>query len=232
MTAALLSPRRAASPYAKRLARERGIGLAQLAGSGPNGRIVAADVIAFVPGPLATAAGVCQQASAMATTISLSTMRLLLADFSAADTAFTLDDVVLRATGCALDDVPAATSLAGAPIALETRLNDRPAQLVFDNVRTGSLGPLRQRRLAAIDAAADELGAEAAMSVRIVVATDIRPVMMPLLPGRSMRLILMAGNDVGECLLVFDADTIDEDAASEVLSRVKAYLEVPIRLLA
>jgi pyruvate dehydrogenase E2 component (dihydrolipoamide acetyltransferase) len=56
--------------------------------------------------------------------------------------------------------------------------------------------------------------------------------MMPLLSGRPMRLVLAIGDDVAEALLVFDAATVDEDAASEFLARFKAYLEVPLRLLA
>ncbi len=55
---------------------------------------------------------------------------------------------------------------------------------------------------------------------------------MPLLPGRPMRLVLVAGAESGECLLAFDAAAIDEDVAAEVLTRFKAYLEVPLRLLA
>ena len=232
MTVAMLSPRRAVSPYARRLARERGIGLDELSGSGPAGRIVAADVLEFVPRPTSALPGGDAQPSAITTTIALSKMRLLLADFSATDTAFSLEDVVIRAAGCALDDVAAATPIEGAPVAFETRLDNRPAQLVFDNVRKGSLAPLRERRLAAVAAAVDQAHEPAAISVRVVAASDIRPVTMPLLRGRSMRLVLVAGEDSAECLLVFDAGTVDEDAATEVLSRIKAYLEVPIRLLA
>lgn len=232
MTAALTLLRRAASPYAKRLARERGIDLVQIAGSGPNGRIVAADVIGVVP-PLSTsAAGAAYQASAIATTIALSKIRLLLADFAEANAAFSLDDVVLRAAGCALDDVATATSIDGAPIALETTINGRLGQVVFDDVHKGSLAPLHERRLAAIDAAVDEAAVAAALSVKLLLASEIRPVMMPLLPRRSMRLMLVAGETSGECLLVFDANSIDENTASEFLLRIKAYLEVPIRLLA
>jgi hypothetical protein len=226
-------PRPVVSPYARRLARERSIALEDVVGTGPAGRIVAADIEAFVPKRRAApSAGSGAQASALATTINLATMRLLLAGFAETETSFTLDDVALRAAGCALDDVAAATSLAGAPVALETRLGDRRAQLVFADIRKGSLGPLRQRRLKALDVAEDEAALPAALSLRVLDATDIRPVTMPLLAGRSMRLVLVGGADAGECLLSFDAAAVDEDAATEVLSRFKAYLEVPIRLLA
>src|SRR5687768_4951768 len=42
-----------ASPLARRIAADKGIDLSQLEGSGPNGRIVQADVLAFTPRPAA-----------------------------------------------------------------------------------------------------------------------------------------------------------------------------------
>lgn len=151
MAATALQTRRAASPYARRLARERGLALEVLKGSGPNGRIVAADIEAYVARPPAAAAVSGPQASALGTTIRLATLLQLLAGFADADTPFTLEDVVLRAAGCALDDVPETGTLAGAPVALEQPVG----QLVFADIRKGSLGPLRARRLAAIEAGGD-----------------------------------------------------------------------------
>lgn len=226
MTATALQPRRASSPYARRLARERGLSLDVLKGSGPNGRIIAADIAAYTTPAPAAASG--PQASALGTTIQLATLLQLLAGFADADTPFTLEDVVLRAAGCALDDVPEASSLAGAPVALE----QKTGQLVFADIRKGSLGPLRARRLAAIEAGGDQSAEPAALSLKLLAASDIRPVMMPLKPGRCMRLVLAAGPATGECLLSFDAAEVGEDAATEFLSRFKAYLERPLRLLA
>lgn len=228
MAATALQTRRAASPYARRLAREHGLTLDVLNGSGPNGRIVAADIEAHVARPPAPVAVSGPQASALGTTIQLTTLLQLLAGFADADTPFTLEDVVLRATGCALDDVPETGTLAGAPVALE-----QPArQLVFADIRKGSLGPLRARRLEAIEAGGDQSAEPATLSLKLLAASDIRPVMMPLKPGRSMRLVLAAGPASGECLLSFDAGLVSEDAATEFLTRFKAYLELPLRLLA
>ena len=56
--------------------------------------------------------------------------------------------------------------------------------------------------------------------------------MLPLLPGRALRLVLAAGPTAGECLLVFDETLVEIDVAVEFLTRFKAYLEVPLRLLA
>lgn len=228
MTATALQPRRASSPYARRLARERGLSLEALKGTGPNGRIVAADIAAYTARPSAPAVASGPQASALGTTIQLATLLQLLAGFADADTPFTLEDVVLRAAGCALDDVPETTGLAGAPVALE----QKAGQLVFADIRKGSLGPLRARRLAAIEAGSDHSAEPATLSLKLLAATGIRPVMMPLKPGRSMRLVLSAGPATGECLLSFDAAEVSEDAATELLTRFKAYLELPLRLLA
>ncbi|MDQ3439590.1 MAG: 2-oxo acid dehydrogenase subunit E2 [Planctomycetota bacterium] len=52
-----------ASPLARRIAADKGIDLAQLDGSGPNGRIVQADVLAFTPKP-APQRGAAQQPQA------------------------------------------------------------------------------------------------------------------------------------------------------------------------
>ncbi len=228
MAATALQPRRAASPYARRLARERGLKLDVLTGSGPNGRIVAADIAAYTAPPPAPAAASGPQASALGTTIQLATLLQLLAGFAEAETPFMLEDVVLRAAGCALDDVPEASKVDGAPVALE----QQGGQLVFADIRKGSLGPLRARRLKAIEAGGDQSAEPAALSLKLLAASDIRPVMMPLKPGRSMRLVLAAGRATGECLLSFDAAEVSEDTATEFLTRFKAYLELPLRLLA
>lgn len=227
--AATRNPRRAASPYARRLARERGISLEQLRGSGPGGRIVAADLEGQVAAGQASPAGaVTLSLSALATTIQLATMQQLLAGFAAAETAFTLDDVALRAAGCALDDVPGAARLDGMPVALEAQ----GRQLVFADIRKGSLAPLRDRRVAALAGSEDQSSAPADLSLRLLPAGDIRPVLMPLLAGRAMRLVVAVGEISGEALLSFDAAAVSEHAATAFLSRFKAYLEQPLRLLA
>ena len=74
--------------------------------------------------------------------------------------------------------------------------------------------------------------APADISLRLLPAGDIRPVLMPLLPGRNQRLVLAVGDTSAEALLSFDAGLIAEDVAAAMLGRFKAYLEQPLRLLA
>lgn len=228
MAIAAASARRAVSPYARRLARERGVAIEHLVGSGPSGRIVAADIIAFAARPAAAPlAPVAPQTSALVTTLALGKLRDVLHNFASADMPFALDDAILRAAGCALDDVAAANAIVGAPVALEHERR----QMIFADIRKGSLGPARARRLAAIAAAVDQSAEPAALSIRLIEAGDIRPVMLPLLPGRALRLVISAGPTSGEGLLAFDESQVDVDAAAELLTRFKAYLEEPLRLL-
>lgn len=228
-----LSARRRISPYARKLARERGIGLDVVSGSGPEGRIVAADIFAFVPKvavpPLFARS---PTPSALAASVDLTGLNAVLGQFAKAETPFELDDMILRAVGCALDDVSDVTPLDGRPGALEVRFDGEAGQLVFRDIRKSSLAPLRARRLAALMAGVDQSAEPAALSIRLLRAGSIRPVMLPLLPGRAMRLVIAFGGDAAEALLVVDGLSVDEDAASELLVRFKSYLEAPLRLLA
>jgi pyruvate dehydrogenase E2 component (dihydrolipoamide acetyltransferase) len=216
--------RRASSPYARRLARERGISLELLRGSGPHGRIVADDVIGYVPRP---ATGV-SQVSAFACTADLKAVRELLDGFARTDMSFDLDDIVLRAAGCALEEVAVAGNIADPAVALEVR----PRQLLFSGIAKRSLAPLRAQRLSGVEAQTDDTRLAATLSLRLVPNGDVRPVLMPLLADRAIRLVVAAGPDEAGCLLVFDSATIDEERAADLLGRFKGFLEIPLRLLA
>jgi pyruvate/2-oxoglutarate dehydrogenase complex dihydrolipoamide acyltransferase (E2) component len=227
------APRIVASPYARRLARERGIPLTAIRGSGPSGRIVAADLDR--PLPIASvAAPPAAQVAAVATRIDLVAMRGVLEWFAEAGMSFDLDDLVLRATSCALEDTEASSLVTRAPIAVEVSDQGRRWQIVLDDVRSGSLGPLRTRRLAALSGALDQSEVPAAISIRVLPASRVRPVMMPLLPDRAMRLLLAPDltRTAGECLLTFDPWRVDEAVAARFLSQFQDYMEVPLRLLA
>lgn len=200
------APRIAASPYARRLARERGIPLTALRGSGPSGRIVAGDIVrrpAAVPdAPPAISAPF----AAFATRVRLIEINAVLERFAAADMPFELDDLVLRAAACALEDADASAGVPGTPIALERVDDGRRWQAVLDNVRLGSLAPLRARRLTVVKGSVDQSGAPATLSLRVLPAGRVRPALMPLLPRRVMRLVLVPdlSQATAECLLTFD----------------------------
>ena len=205
-----------ASPFARRLARERRIALEQVRGSGPGGRVVGPDILSFAPAPVAAARIAPPRYSALAATIELARLTQL--------------SSAIAAAGSPLEDVPGASTIPEGPIALERG----HSQFVFTTIRGQSLAPLRARRLAAEADGADHSAAPAVLSLRLLPASAIRPVLMPLKPGRAMRLAVAPApaGDTAEALLGFDAALVGENEATEFLGRFKTYLEVPLRLLA
>ena len=232
-------PRLAVSPYARRLARERALPLEALRGSGPGGRILAADVMGFVPvatpvnlsdivASAAAPPAAASRIAAFATSIALGALQDLLAALENSGRVFDIDDVMLRAAGRVFAETPAATNGADVPVALE--LTGR--QAVFATVPEMSLASLRAARLSALADNRDETEIPAALSLWMLPANDIRPVMMPLLSGRSMRLTVSVNTtgDHAECLLVADVANADEAIAAAWLSTLKSTIEQPLRL--
>src|SRR5690606_35144867 len=139
---------------ARRLARERRIPIAELRGSGPHGRIVGADVVAYVPRPVAPPLATASPAttSSFGTTIAITAITRLLGDFAGAGHDFELVDAALRALGCALIDLPDLAGPEDRPVALE--LGRR--QAVFTDLHRRSLAPLAARRIEALAGDADD----------------------------------------------------------------------------
>ncbi|WP_244277703.1 MULTISPECIES: E3 binding domain-containing protein [Mesorhizobium] len=220
------------------MARERSLPLEALRGSGPGGRILAADVVNFVPvaapvssGVVAAAAAPSPAASriaAFATSVALGALHDLLAALESSGHAFAIDDVLLRAVGRAFTEIPDAAKLGDASVALE--LPSR--QTVFAMIPEMSLTSLRAMRLATLAGSLDETETPAVLSLRLLPSRDIRPVVMPVLPGRVMRLTvsLDMAADHAECLLTVDAASIGEAAAAEWLATLKSAIEQPLRL--
>jgi pyruvate dehydrogenase E2 component (dihydrolipoamide acetyltransferase) len=222
--------RRPASPYARRLARERGLGLELITGSGPGGRIVAADVDAFVASRVAGAAAADRAGtpSVFAVSVDLAPLNQLLAGLEAAGNTLTLEDMLVRAGGLALAALPDA----GDPVVVALETAERGA-IPVENPQRGLVSALHAR-LAGQSAAGDaENGKPALLSVRCFHIAGIRAVAMPLRSGVPLRLIVSAAaGGSAECLLSFDAGRFAEEAAAQLLGRIRDDLELPLRLLA
>jgi pyruvate dehydrogenase E2 component (dihydrolipoamide acetyltransferase) len=231
-----VASRLAVSPYARRLARERNLPLEALRGSGPGGRILAADVLEFVPVdapvefPAAAPAPAVAASSiaAFATSIALAALHELLGVLRNSGKVFDIDDILLRAAGSAFIEMSATAEAGEAPVALEL---DR-RQVVFATTSGMPLTSLRATRLAAQADERDDAQMPATLSVRLLPACDIRPMMMPLLPGRVMRLTVSVGTagDHAECLLTADAARVDEATSTAWLAALKSAIEHPLRL--
>ena len=228
----------AVSPYARRLARERSLPLEALRGSGPGGRILAADVQAFVPvappvvspdvATLAAPSPAVSRIAAFATSVAFGALQDLLAALGSSGHVFALDDVLLRAAGRAFAEMPDTTKVGTNSVALE--LAGR--QTVFAMDPEMPLASLRAMRLAALADNRDETETPAVLSLRLLPASDIRPMMAPLLPGRAMRLTvsLDTPGDRAECLLTIDSASVDEATAAAWLATLKSAIEQPLRL--
>lgn len=233
------TPRRAVSPYARRLARERALPLETLRGSGPGGRILAADVLSFVAAaapvnqpdivtPVAPSFGAAPRIAAFAASVALTALRDLLAALESTGRAFDIDDVLLRAAGRVNSEIPDAAKVGDAPVALE--LAGR--QVMFATVPEMPLTSLHATRLAALADNRDDAEMPALLSIRLLPTGDIRPVMLPLLPGRAMRLAVSVSTagDHAECLLTADTASVDEVTAAAWLAALKSAIEHPLRL--
>ncbi|WP_256752569.1 hypothetical protein [Mesorhizobium sp. Mes31] len=166
--------------------------------------------------------------AAFAASLALGALRDLLAALDSTGKVFDIDDVLLRAAGHAFAETPEAAMLGGAPVALE--LAGR--QAVFAVAPQVTLTSLRSTRLTAVADNHDDADKPAALSLRLLPESEIRPLMMPLLPDRTMRLTVCvaAGGGHAECLLTTDTASLDEAAAAAWLAALKSAIEHPLRL--
>ncbi|MGN6102936.1 MAG: E3 binding domain-containing protein, partial [Devosia sp.] len=186
--------RRPASPYARRLARERGLSLDLIAGTGPNGRIVAADIEAFAARrkahPEASTTTAAAPTSVFGVSIDIARLNQLVADLKAAGTDLSLDDMLVRAGAQALEAVPGARNGAEPIIvALERGAGAARRSLHAVDAHIGLVSALHAR-LEESEATA-ESGAPpgaAALSIRRFAIAGIRAVAMPLVDEIPLRL--------------------------------------------
>jgi pyruvate dehydrogenase E2 component (dihydrolipoamide acetyltransferase) len=230
---AVATARRPASPYARRLARERGFALELITGTGPGGRIVAADVEAFAARRVSLPAAAAATAAAVAaygTSVSLAAVRSLLAGLAESRAEVSLDDLLVRAAAQALATAMARPGPGQAPrtVALERSGTGAPLAVVADP----HLGLVSQLHLRLAEAAVPAEVPE--LTLRRLAETGVRPLSMPVIGGAAARLVVSAGeaSPLADVLLAFDAGRLDEDAAATLLARLRDALEHPLGLLA
>jgi hypothetical protein len=237
------SPHRvSASPYARRLAQTRSIQLGLLTGSGPAGRIVAADVRAFTPvsdavpqGPVASRTEVrppgsstqpASVRSAFSTTISPGALNALIADAQTAGFPLDLEDIALRATSHAM-------TIAGLSGARAIAFESGGRQVIVDADLRLSVGHHRKSRLAALNGTSEDAVGKPILSLQVVGATRVTALLLSLPPSQAMRLRLSKGTgaDSFSALLCTDSDAIPDDVAVVFLSAFAEALEQPLALL-
>jgi pyruvate dehydrogenase E2 component (dihydrolipoamide acetyltransferase) len=238
----------AASPYARRLARDRMVDLADLTGSGPDGRIVAADVPAHpattaLPShgmpdaapsprqlrsfsPTLTRSQLSSSAPAVmsfSATVSLEELNQLIADAARAGLEISIEDAALRAARVAL------AGMSGG-IAMETE----GRQILVSGTAGLSIGAERRLRLAAVARGEDAAQDPSLACLLVLEAARAMPLAMPPLPGRTLRLVLAVDGraQLGRALLCAYSATITPARAAAALEVFAEALEEPLALLA
>ena len=226
--------RRFASPYARKLAQERGISLANLEGTGPSGRIVAADILSMVPpapgqssilsaaeptiGSPAQPAGI---VGAIATEVRIGRALDLIDQIAAAGCPnLRLNTLVLRAATLALR-----LRAAEGSIALEAD-GSGPSALDILEAAGLSVGVLQRR----LEATASGPLSEGILSIRRMPRSGIRALSTPLVQGYRMRLTISEDKGTAEFLLCFNAREVKEEEAIGLLAEIRDALQTPLRL--
>lgn len=233
MNAAVFSmgARRAVSPYARRLAREGDVVLAKVAGSGPGGRIVAADILthrsqaAAIPAarPIASRAPVLT----FSAVVSLAGFCRLATEAAGVGLDIPIEDTATRAAQAALSTL-ADKGTQGIAIEADGR------QVMISTASDRSIRVERRLRLEALDRGADVSAEPATASLLVLHSARVAPVGLPLLPGRAARFVLAVDGDREQAHALFcaDGDVITETQAVAVLEAFAAGLEKPLALLA
>lgn len=240
------SQRIRATPYARRLARERSLPLSAIAGSGPNGRITGYDMINFKPAqpeialqpapavsapmtaiaapaiaeaPQATVA-VAAAPSAVAARVDFSALEALLAQITELRPDVSREDICLKAAAVASESVKSVTP--DPALLLHTAQDKRQRLTGLADASLGAIAKMRQQ--------ADDSG-EAALAVSFLGRAGIRPVAARLIGGVA-RLVVGAEKDgSAECLLSYDPAGISDEDAEEFLATFRDLVETPFRLL-
>ncbi|MFI0844940.1 E3 binding domain-containing protein [Mesorhizobium sp. IMUNJ 23232] len=233
-----------ATPYARRLARERNVLLSAVTGSGPNGRITGDDLIDFrapqiesvlPPAPTILVSAdpapaiaesqkitVAAAPSAIAVRVDFSAMRTLLAQVRELRPDVTREDICLKAAAVASET---AKSVAPDKALLLLTAPDKCQRL--NGLADASLGAIAKLRQSSGD------DGRAALAVSFLGRAGIRPVAVRLIDDGAARLVIGAEENDGsaECLLSYDPARISDEDAEEFLGVFRDLVETPFRLL-
>jgi len=222
-----------ATPLARRLASERGIDLTRVLGSGPHGRIVAADIDKT---PSATAQVAPQYY--LVADVEIDRLQAMQNEARSAGAEFSLGDFVVKAWAVALQRV---SSEAAAAVGLITSAEGRRATAVIRNAAAKTLTAIARE-------AAEQGGtlpAGATSAVALVGSPGIREFTAVLTPpfasvlavGQSRRTPVEADDGsvrfISQMTVTLTCDTglVDQAIGIELLSAFKVLAENPVAAL-
>ena len=236
---AALAPRIVATPYARRLARERGVPLSLISGSGPKGRIVADDVAAYRPEAMppqpaefrsavaepqtseSLASATAPVPAAIVVSVEFGAAEALLARIAEVRAEVTREDICLKAAGFLLQASPSPEP------------KDTVILLAGDQRRF--LTGLADASLSAIAAmrSGTQNAAAAGLAISFIGKPGIRPVAARLIDSAPARLVVGAPDKHGtaDCLLSYDPARMSDQDAESCLANFRDLVEAPFRLL-
>lgn len=221
------------TPLARRLASERGIGLNRIAGSGPNGRIVAAD-IAKAP---AASAGTGSAQFTLVADVDVGRVIAMRGEAKAAGAEFTISDFVIKAWAAALKRI---TPEADTDIGLVRNVDGKRVTSMVSDAASKSLTNVAKEALEDIAA-----GAAATTAVHILSKAGIReatavvtPPFTSVLAAGEPRRVPVEGEGgavkfVSQMTVTLSCDpqAIDSAVAEELLASFKTMIENPVAAL-
>ena len=227
---------RQVTPLARRLASERGIDLNRLTGSGPHGRIVAADIAAA---PKANEAAPAASQFYLVADIEIGRLQILRDEAKAAGAEFSLGDFVIKAWAAALRR---ADQAAGTDIALILDADGRRMTKVICAAAGKTLTAIAREAREA-DGSAPDVGVTSA--VRILAAPGIRefgsivtpPFTLVLAVGAPRRAPVEAADGgvrfVSQMTVTLSCDprAVDDTAAAALLADFSSLVENPVTAL-
>jgi pyruvate dehydrogenase E2 component (dihydrolipoamide acetyltransferase) len=215
------------TPLARRLAGEAGLDLSKITGSGPHGRIVAADIAQARSAKAPALASAAAANIVLTADVELTQALALIADVSGIE----LTDIVVKAWGLALTRA----SLDASGIALTAGAN----RAIVANAASLSLTAIAAAR----DAANDTNNATTAISIPGVpgitsVADVLRPPQTTLLSlGAPRRAPVEAADgsvkfvSAMTATLSCDAGALDAAAGAALLAAFKGFVEKPVTMI-
>lgn len=223
------------TPLARRLASERGIDLTRVAGSGPRGRIVAADVEKT---PRAGGAGQAAVQFHLVADVEIGRLQAMQNEAKSAGVAFATGDFVVKAWAVALQRV---TPGAGADIGLIASIDGRRTTAIIRDAAAKTLSAIARESAepqVAIPAGATSAVAIAAASgIREFTAVLTPPFASVLAVGQPRRAPIE--NDDGSIKFIglmtvtlsCDHRSVDEALAADLLTTFKTLVENPVAAL-
>ncbi|WP_147292582.1 2-oxo acid dehydrogenase subunit E2 [Undibacter mobilis] len=223
------------TPLARRLASERGIDLTRLSGSGPHGRIVAADID---KAPAATAAAQAAAQFYLVADVEIGRLLIMQSEARSAGAEFSLGDFAVKAWAVALQRVMPA---AGGGVGLITRADGHGVTKIIRDAAAKTLTAIAREAAepqgAALAGASSAVALAGASGIREFTAVVTPPFTSVIAVGQPRRAPIETDDGgikfIGLMTVTLSCDhrAVDMDLAADLMTTFKSLVENPVAAL-